>query len=339
MNYQQSPKILEKISKACPSGVKKAKRILINCHYKPDADGIGSALAIYLALKKIGDFEIELICPSKIPESYSYLPNFEKIKQVNYSELVFSKYDLWIIADAANWWQISGILDFAPPKIDVINFDHHETNEVGFENSVISKGLSSTTELLYNVFEDWGVKLDKDIATCLLSGIIGDTGVFRYTNVTSRTLEISKRLIDLGADKNMIVMKTYGSIPFSEMKFWGRILGLMQFEKDYNFVWVAISLDEYEKYGRPSEAKSASASNFASIVDGTNFGIVMVEEKKDFVTCSFRSRGDFDISKIASELGGGGHKEAAGARIVGLSFDEAVKKILEVARKYAKKTS
>ncbi len=330
MNYQESLKILEEI--------KKVKRILINCHYKPDADGIGSALAIYWALKKVGDFEIELICPSKIPESYGYLPNINKIKQVNYSEFDFGGYDLWIVPDAANWWQISGILDFDSPTIEVINFDHHETNEVGFENSIISKGLSSTAELLYQVFEDWGVKLDKEMATCLLSGIIGDTGVFRYTNVTSKTLEISRKLMDLGADKNMIVMKTYGSIPFSEMKFWGRILDLMRLEKDDNFVWVAIPLAEYEKYDRPSEAKSASASNFASIVEGTNFGIVMVEEKKDFVTCSFRSRGDFDISRIARELGGGGHKEAAGARIVGLKFEEAVEKVLNVARKYAKKT-
>jgi len=331
MNYEESLKILEEI--------KKAKRILINCHYKPDSDGIGSALAIYLALNKIGDFEVELICPSKLPESYNYLPGFEKIKQVNYSEFNFSKYDLWIIPDAANWWQISGILDFNPPQINVVNFDHHETNEVGFKISIISKGLSSTAELLDNVFEDWGVKLDKDIATCLLSGIIGDTGVFRYTNVTAKTLEVSKRLMDLGVDKNMIVMRTYGSIPFNEMKFWGRILDLMRLEKEYNFVWVAISLNEYEKYDRPIEAKSASASNFASIVDGTDFGIVMVEEKKNFVTCSFRARGDFDISRIAKELGGGGHKEAAGARIVGFTFDEAVKKVLEVARKYAKKTS
>jgi len=330
MNYKESLKILEEI--------KKAKRILINCHYKPDPDGIGSALAIYSALKKIGDFEIELICPSKIPGSYNYLPNFEKIKQVNYFQFDFSNYDLWIIPDAANWWQISGILDFTPPKVKVINFDHHETNEVGFENSIVSKGLSSTTELLYGVFEDWDIKPDKEIATCLLSGIIGDTGVFRYTNVTTKTLEISKKLMEFGVNKDEIVMRTYGSIPFSEMKFWGRILDLMRFEKDYNFVWVAIPLDEYEKYGRPTEAKSASASNFASIVEGTNFGIVIVEEKKDFVTCSFRSRGDFDISKMASELGGGGHKEAAGARIVGLSFNKAVKKILEVARKYAKKT-
>lgn len=331
MNYEKSVKVLEEI--------KKAKRILINCHYKPDADGIGSALAIYLVLKKLRDFEIDLICPSMLSEAYNYLPNFEKIKQVNYSEFDFSKYDLWIIPDAANWWQISGILDFIPPKIGIINFDHHETNEVGFENSIVSKGLSSTTELLYSVFEDLGIGLNKDIATTLLSGIIGDTGVFRYTNVTPRTLEISKKLMDLGADKNLIVAKTYGSIPFNEMKFWGRILDLMQLEKDYNFVWVAVSLDEYEKYGRPSEAKSASASNFASIVGGTDFGIVIVEEKKDFVSCSFRSRGDFDISKIARELGGGGHKEAAGARIIGLNFDEAVKKVLDIARKYAKKTS
>jgi len=330
MNYEESIKILGEI--------KKAKKILINCHYKPDPDGIGSALVIYNTLKKMGDFEMDIICPSKPPEYLNFLSGFENIKQVDYSKFDFSRYDLWIIPDAANWWQISGIMDFNPHGVKVVNFDHHETNEVTFQSSIISKGLSSTAELLYGLFEDWGIKLDKDIAECLLVGIIGDTGVFRYTNVTSKTLEIAKTLMDLGADKNNIVMKTYGSIPFKEMKFWGRVIDLMRFEKDYSFVWVAISLEEYEKYGRPAEAKSASASSFASIVDDTNFGIVIVEEKKDFITCSFRSRGDFDISPIATELGGGGHKEAAGARLVGLPFDEAVNKVLQVARKYAKKT-
>lgn len=331
MNYEESLKIFEKI--------KNSKRIVINCHYKPDADGIGSALAIYHVLKGIGGFNIDLICPSSPPETLNFIPGFSDIKQKNYSEMDFSKYDLWIIPDAANWWQISGILDFKDPGIGIVNFDHHETNEVGFKDSIVAKGLSSTTELLYGVFEDWGIGLDKDIATCLLAGIVGDTGVFRYTNVTTKTLEISMKLMNLGVDKDMIVTRTYGSIPFNELKFWGRILDLMQLEKEYGFVWVAISLDEYEKYGRPSEAKSASASNFAGVVDGTDFGIIMVEEKKDFVTVSLRARGSFDISQIATELGGGGHKEAAGARIVGLSFDEAVKKVLEVARKYAKKTN
>ena len=77
MNYEESLKILEEI--------KKAKRILINCHYKPDPDGIGSALAIYYALKKIGDFEVDLICPSKPPVAYNFLPCFEKIKQVGWT--------------------------------------------------------------------------------------------------------------------------------------------------------------------------------------------------------------------------------------------------------------
>ncbi len=331
MNYQESLKLLELI--------KKSKRILINCHYKSDPDGVGSALAIYLALKKIGDFEISLISPSVAPKNLNYLNGFSDIKKVDYKSFDFSKYDLWIIPDAANFWQISGIQDFKRPEISMINFDHHETNEVDIQNKIIEKGLSSVCELLYKVFEDWQIDFDKSIAEALLSGIIGDTGVFRFTNVTTRTLDIARKLMDLGADKNMIVSKTYGSIPFDEMKFWGKVIESMKKEDEFNFVWVAINLEEYEKYGRPTDAKSSAASNFAGIVDETDFGIIMVEEKKDFVTCSFRSRGDFDISPIAQELGGGGHKEAAGARIVGLSFENAVEKVLDVAKKHAKKTS
>lgn len=330
MNYQESLKILEEI--------KRAKRILINCHYKPDPDGVGSALALALALKKVGDFETTLICPSTPPKSLDYLIGFSEIKKVEYESFDFSKYDLWFIPDAANWWQISGVPDFKKPEIAIINFDHHETNEADIPNKIVEKNLSSVCELLYNMFEDWRVEIDKNIAEALLSGIIGDTGVFKFTNVTTRTLEISKKLMELGADKNLITSKTYGSIPFKEMKFWGKVIESMNKEDDYRFVWVAINLEDYESYGRPVDAKSSAASNFAGIVDRTDFGIIMVEEKKGFLTCSFRSRGDFDVSIIAQELGGGGHKEAAGARIMGLTFEKAVEKVLEVCRKYAKKT-
>jgi len=328
MNYEQSAKILEEI--------KKANKILINCHYKPDPDGIGSALALALEFKKIGNFEITLICPSFPPKALNFLEGFKEIKTVEYHNFDFSGYDLWVISDAANWWQVSGISDFEPPEICTLNIDHHETNEINLPDAIIQKGLSSTCELLYGLFEDWRLGIDKKIAEALLAGIIGDTGVFRYTNVTSKTLEIARKLMEAGADKNMITFRTYESIPFDEMKFWGKVLDTMQKDDSGNFVWTAINLADYEGYGRPTDAKSSAASNFAGVVDNTDFGVVMVEEKKNFLTISFRARGGFDVAKIAQELGGGGHKEAAGARILGMSFTEAVSKVLETCRKYAK---
>jgi phosphoesterase RecJ-like protein len=282
---------------------------------------------------------VDIICPSSVPAAYGFLKGYAEIKQVDYRHFDFSGYDLWPIPDASNWWQISGIPNFLPPELKVINFDHHATKDINFPLSLVESGLSSTCELLYLVFEDWRITLDQEIAELLLTGIVGDTGAFRYSNVTAETLRITTKLMGLGADKNMAVFRTYGSISFKEIKYWGKIIEVMKEEKEDRFVWAAVDFPAYTKYGQPIEAGSSAASNFAGVVEATDFGVFMTEEKERFLSCNFRGRGGFDVSQIARALGGGGHKEAAGARITGLPFNEAVEKVLAVCRKYAQKNS
>ena len=329
MNYKLSGKILEEIEKA--------GEILINCHYKPDPDGVGSALALALVLKRLGKRRVTIISPSPSLQALDFLEGVKEIKKIDYSNFDFSKYDLWIIPDAANWWQITGSPSFDPPAVKIINFDHHVTNETNFPRAVVEKGLSSTCELLYNLFTDWQVKIDKPLADVLLTGIIGDTGVLKYPNVTAKTLKIVGNLMEVGADKNKIVSKIYGSISFEEIKYWGKVIEIMRKDEEGRFVWAAIDFATFEACGRPIDAGSSAASNFAAVVEDTDFGVVMTEEKEGFLSCNFRGRGGFDISMLARQLGGGGHKEAAGARIIGMDFSEAVNKVLETCRRYAKK--
>lgn len=326
MNYKESAKILKEI--------KEAKKILVNCHRGPDSDSVGSALALNGVLKKLGK-DVTIICPSDIPADLTFLKGADSIWRVNFSTFDFSDYDLFLVIDSSTYSMVTGLKDNDKPSIDTIVIDHHVSNERFGKINLIDDKATSTGELLYKIFEDWGISLDKDIAECLLTGIIGDTGSFQYQNVGEGTLRIAATLMDLGADKDKIIYNIYRNIDFKEVKMWGKFIESMKIED--NFVWSAISLTTYKDFGEYPYAKEDVANLFFPIVKGTDFGIVMVETNDQVLSVSFRSRSGFDVSKIAEEVGGGGHKAAAGARIEGLTFDEAVNKVLSAARKYAKK--
>lgn len=327
MNYKESTKILAEI--------KKAKMILINCHKSPDPDSVGSAVALALVLKKIGK-EVTLITPSELPESLFFLKGTKDIRKIDFGDFNFSKYDLLICLDSSDWKMVTGDTSTKIPSIPLIVIDHHITNvRYGLIN-LIDAGISSVSELLYRFFEDCNFKLDKEIATALLTGILGDTGVFQYPNTTNLTFEIASDLMEKGADKDEIIFKVFKSDEFEMLKFYGEVLKKMKFEKGYGFVWSAIPLTTFIKYEKLLLAKESAASMFLQRVKGTNFGVIMVEKDPQALSVSLRARTDFDVSVIALELGGGGHRAAAGSRILGLPFDEAVAKALGVVKKYAK---
>ena len=231
----------------------------------------------------------------------------------------------------------SGYKELELPKITTVILDHHYTNlGYGTLNLVDSK-VTSTSELLYLIFSDWGVSMNKNICEALLVGILGDTGVFQHNGVGSGTLQIAVDLINNGADKDKIILNMYKSVNFSTIKFWGKIIENMQKDKLERFVWSAVSNKDFLEFGGDKNAKEDAANMFFPIVKNTDFGIIMIETEIGKVSVSLRSRGSFDVSLIANEIGGGGHKAASGAKVEGLAFDKAVEKVLGAFMKYAKK--
>jgi len=329
MNYSESKLILEKI--------KNAKKILINCHYSPDPDSVGAALSFYQVLKDMNK-NATVYAPGKISNGLNFLPHINEVEVVNFEKIDYSAFDLFISLDSSTWTNIVGNDKFPQPKIDMVVIDHHKSNKgYGFVNLIDGKCVS-TCEMLFLLFQDWGIDINSNIATTLLTGIIADSGAFRYPATTGKTLNIAAKLMESGADKDKIVFNLFQSSEFEIFKFWG--LALDKLQKENNLVWTAVSYDDYLKLGSPLKAKSSFASVFLQTIEGTDFGFIIVEERPGLVDISFRSRtGTVDTSKIASEFGGGGHIWASGARIEGVTFKEAVEKVLEVARKYAKKTN
>lgn len=331
MNYKESSEILKEI--------KKAKKILVNCHRGPDSDSVGSALGLSKVLEQMGK-EVMIVCPSDVPDDLKFLNGADKIKKIDYSSFDFSKHDLFVAIDSSNYSMIAGAKELEQPKtIPFIVMDHHISNTGFGKINLIDSKATSTGELLFKVFKDWKIELDSNIAKSLLTGIIGDTGSFQYQNVGAETLETAAKLIKLGADKDEIIYNIYRNISFTEVKIWGKIIEGMEIDHKYHFVWSAIPITVYHDIVGIESAKEDAANLFFPIVKDTDFGIIMEERDDGALSVSFRSRSGFDVSKIAEEIGGGGHKAAAGARIEGLDFDDAVEKVLTAARKYAKKNS
>jgi phosphoesterase RecJ-like protein len=328
MNYPESPLILEEI--------KKAKKILINCHPSPDGDSVGSALSLYEVLTKMGK-EAEIVCPSDISKDLKFLTNSDKIKKVNFGSFNFEDYDLFVVLDTSDWKRVFNLpKEITIPDIFTIAIDHHHTNSK-FGKINLIQNICSTAEILYQVYQDWEVEITDPIANDLLTGIITDTGVFQYPNVSFSTLETAGELMEKGANKNKIILNTFGTINFNEIKMIGEIIGKMVIEEKYRFVWSAIPYQTNLKYSKPANAKERVADLLLRKVENTDFGIVMVEQEGGIVSVSLRARTNFDTSQIAVKLGGGGHKAASGIKLFGLPFEEAVKKVLETAREYAKK--
>ena len=180
MNYPKSKEILEEI--------KKAKKILLNCHRGPDPDAIGSCLAMYKVLKRMVK-KVEIICPSeRLYENVNYLKDFTEIKtNIVFSSFNFSIYDLFIVFDSSSWEMVSGDKKSVIPKLPIINIDHHETNTFYSGVNLVDKNASSVGEMLLKIFVDWEIEIDADCAACLMAAIVGDTGAFRYPHTTPNT--------------------------------------------------------------------------------------------------------------------------------------------------------
>lgn len=329
MNYSESEKILEEI--------KKAEKILVNLHRGPDPDSYGSAFSLYYFLCSLGkEVDVVVTTKSRLSEDLVSFEDSKLVKSVDYSKFDFTKYDLFIIPDSGSWQQVVDDTQLKIPNIPIVVIDHHKSNDKFGKINLVEKDAASCAEMVYKLFEDWKFKVDKHVANLLLVGIIGDTGGFAFSN-NPQPLRIAADLMEKGADKSKIIGRIFRTKKLQDVKAWGEYLVRMQLDEKHRFVWTAVSFEEYKKMGRPIKASSLVATMFSNIIDGTDFGIVMEEDYKNHLKIGLRSRSSFDVSKLAEELGGGGHKMAAGGQIDGLPFEKAVEKVLETAREYANK--
>ncbi len=301
--------------------IKASEKILILTHKNPDGDAVGSVLSLSLALDNLNKNN-DIILKDKIPKVLEFLPGKEKIKyfeDLSEDDLADGKYDLVILADCAELERtgVENIEEIIKPAKNLLIIDHHPEREITNADFKITKIInsrsSSAAEMLFELFTEMEIKITKDIAQCLLTGIFTDTGGFQHANVSPRTLEVAAELMKRGPRINKISQNIFNSKTIPSIKIWGRALARIETDPESGMSVSYIDKQDLEKCGA-SRDELSGVVNIINTISDSKFSLLLTEGDDQKISGSLRSEEykGVDVSKIAHGLGGGGHKLASG---------------------------
>ncbi len=284
--------------------------VLISVHKNPDGDALGSQLALMMALEKLGK-QVTVYNLDPVPEIYRFLPRFDRI---GHGSAAGGTYDAFVVLDGEP--DRTGLFDGSWPARTLINIDHHITNPRQWPLTWLDGDATATGEMVYRLVGALGVPLDREMALCLYTSIFTDTGSFRYSNTTPDSMRIAATLIDAGADPWLVTEHVYESFAFRRIKLLGCVLSGIDRSADGRIAWVLVSSDLYQRTGTTAE-DTDNFVNFVRSVKGVEVAVLFRQIGPEQYKISLRSKGRVDLSGLATRLGGGGHKNAAGGVLDG----------------------
>lgn len=298
-----------------------ARRVLVVTHVNPDGDAVGSLLGFGLAVRAMGK-DVVMACADVVPEMFRFLPGVAEITTRPEGD-----FDLVAVLDVAEARRVGPIGDAwtRPPDLVV---DHHITNPGFGELNFIDPQAASTAELLTELFPALGLSLTREVADCLLTGLVTDTLGFRTSNTTVKTLGLAQVLMQAGAELSTLYDQALFKRSYNAVRLWGE--GLTRIQMKNRIVWARLPLEAraaagYQGFG------DADLINVLASVREADIAVILVERSDGKVKISWRSVPGLNVAQIALAFGGGGHPSAAGAEIPG-SMDEVEALVLEATR-------
>ncbi len=309
--------------------IQTAKKILLVSHKNPDGDTLGSLAAMMQYLRHIEKPHVAF-CATDISPSLMFLPH---IDYVTHQPKVWDDKDIDLVIvfdssspDYAGVEQLLPIMQERGAKI--ANIDHHNTNlQYGDFNLVLPKA-SSTTEIVHDFFVHNDVAITPGIATCLLTGIITDTGNFTNAATTKHSMNIASKLIEKGGNMAMIQGWVLKDKTVNGLKLWGTVLSRMAHHEKLDIVYTYVTKEDIKKHG-VTEHEVEGIANFMNNIKDGRAGMILKETEDGNFKGSFRTTHDHvDVSAFAKLFGGGGHKKAAGFSVEG-PIEHALEHIFE----------
>jgi len=280
--------------------------IAITFHVSPDGDSLGSSLALWAALKKLNK-DVKIICNDVIPDVYNFLPGIGNISKDN---KLSPGFDLVIVLDCGNKDRICSDIKF-DGSCFIINIDHHKSNDNYGDINYVDSTAAAVGEIVYKLIESLNVSLDPDIASNIYTSILTDTGAFRFSNTTADTLRIASELLDkVKFDFSDIYRRIYYSKDIKRIKLYGLVIDSMRLILDGKAVIMTITRDMLKSL-ETELGDTSDVINIGMEIDSIDTGI-LIKETEEGLKISLRSKYLFDVSKVASKFGGGGHIRAAG---------------------------
>ncbi|MBJ34276.1 MAG: DHH family phosphoesterase [Flavobacteriaceae bacterium] len=316
----------------------KKRKIILIPHSSPDADAIGSCLALYHFFKS--NNEVNIISPNEYTDILNFLPGSRNILIYENDKLicenVFKKSDVIFTLDFNTLGRaknLSSLISNSNAK--TIMIDHHENPDKYADITISNSKMSSTCEMVYDfICLINKSKIDNKIATCIYTGIVADTGSFRFPSTTSKTLKVGSELINYGVNVTKIFEKLHNNFQFDRLKLLGSTINNFKKIDGLPVVYTSIT-DNDQKINNFKKGDSEGFVNFGLSVTDILCSVLFIEKKDEgLIKISFRSRGDFKVNIFASKyFNGGGHKYASGG-ISNLSLKETEKKFISDITQY-----
>lgn len=295
--------------------MREVKRVAIGGHIRPDGDCVGACIGLYTYLKHhYSEISVTLYL-QPIPEKLRFLRYAEEIKSEYLPE---EAYDLFILLDSGDKDRLGEFLPYFEEAGRTVSIDHHKSNTNFADVNIVFPQASSCCEILYTMFEE--EKVDYDVACALYLGIVHDSGVFKYSNTSAKTMEIAGRLMEKGIPFTQIIDDTFYAKTYIQNQILGRALLESVLFYDGKCIFSVVSKEEFDFYNITSADLDGIVEQLR-VTKGVECAIFLYEVGEMEYKVSLRSCEMVDVSEIAGYFGGGGHIRAAGFNMKGNVYD------------------
>lgn len=296
--------------------IKKYDNFLFVLHENPDGDTVATSLGLQLALHKLNK-SVACVCKDDVPKPFAFLPLAKNIKK----DFLVGDYDVIIVIDCGDLRRTGfpeRLKDFAKHKKRLINIDHHPKNDLHKITNInyFDVTAAAVSEIIFQLIRKLDIPLDKDIATCLLTALYTDTGGFKHSNTTPRSLDYASIWLAHGARLKTITKNISLNRTVSSLKLWG--IALSRIHKNSFGLVTSIVTRQDMDLANAGDSDLSGVVNMINSIPGTKAAILFSETEDGYIKASLRTESDhIDVSKIAELFGGGGHKKASGFTIPG----------------------
>jgi bifunctional oligoribonuclease and PAP phosphatase NrnA len=287
-----------------------ARRFLVTSHKNPDGDAVASMLAMGHLLRSLAK-EVVVYNPDAIPGNYQFLPGADSVTH----QLAEESFDATVILDCSDLDRVGPL---PPPERlgTVIGIDHHRTLTPLGKAYLLDPAASSVGELIDRLCQYMKIDVSLELATCIYTSILSDTGSFRYSNTSPAALSACARMLQGGVNPWEVALQVYESQPLSRIRLLALVLPTLEVDKSGRYGSIVITKEMFEKAGS-NEAEIDGFINYPRGIEGVEVAIQFREMGADLYKVSFRSRGQVNVAEISEQFGGGGHANAAGCNLKG----------------------
>ena len=294
-----------------------SNKILAVTHANPDGDAIGSLIAMGMSLEALNK-KITLYCESLIPAVYRFLPEVHRV--VN--KIGNLNYDMAVILDCGDLSRVGQTVSYLEQIPVIVNIDHHVTNTRFGHLQLIDTSACATAEIVYRLIKQMGLTFSKSVATSIYTGILADTGSFRFSNTNKAAFAICQEMVEIGVDPHNIAQHVYGTYSLSRIKLLNLALDSIELSENGKLSIMTLTQKMFDETNTKPEDVDGLI-NYAQRIEDVEVAALIQEHQNgnensrttNRFHVSLRSDGTFDVAAIAAMFGGGGHSSAAGFSI------------------------